>query len=75
MSEATNHQTCIYQLMLTIHVRTDTILFPAMIYRVRILTTVFIVLASVFILRQWPEVRDIGSHVMKHLKDMLDPVK
>lgn len=43
--------------------------------RVRILTTLFIVLASVFILRQWPEVADIGSHVMKKLKDMVDPVK
>lgn len=44
-------------------------------YRVRILTTVFIVLATVFILRQWPEVQDIGSHVMKRLKETLDPVK
>lgn len=50
-------------------------LFSLLVHRVRILTTVFIVLASVFILRQWPEVQDIGSHVMKHLKDMLDPVK
>ncbi|XP_015833371.1 transmembrane and coiled-coil domains protein 2 isoform X1 [Tribolium castaneum] len=51
------------------------IIMPFLRTRVRILTTVFIVLATVFILRQWPEVQDIGSHVMKRLKDMLDPVK
>ncbi|XP_019871661.2 transmembrane and coiled-coil domains protein 2 isoform X4 [Aethina tumida] len=51
------------------------IIMPFLRTRVRILTTVAIVLASVFILRQWPEVQDIGSHVMKRLKDTLDPVQ
>ncbi|CAH0546830.1 unnamed protein product [Brassicogethes aeneus] len=51
------------------------IIMPFLRTRVRILTTVSIVLASVFILRQWPEVKDIGSHMMKRLKDMLDPVQ
>ncbi|KAK9745867.1 GSKIP domain [Popillia japonica] len=51
------------------------IIMPFLRTRVRILTTTFIVLAAVFILRQWPEVQDIGSHVMKRLKDTLDPVK
>lgn len=44
-------------------------------FRVRILTTMSIVFIGIFVLRQWPEVADIGSHVMKRLKDMLDPVK
>lgn len=44
-------------------------------FRVRILTTVSIGLGALFILKQWPEVQDIGSHVMKRLKDTLDPVK
>lgn len=46
-----------------------------LVYRVRILTTVTIGLAALFVLRQWPEVQDIGSHVMRRLKDTLDPVK
>ncbi|KAJ8948981.1 hypothetical protein NQ318_023005 [Aromia moschata] len=41
----------------------------------RILSTVILVVAIAFILRQWPEVQDIGSHVIKRLKDMLDPVQ
>lgn len=40
--------------------------------RVRIITTLVCVVAIVFTLKQWPEVRDIGSHVMKRLKDTLD---
>ncbi|XP_022915682.1 transmembrane and coiled-coil domains protein 2 isoform X8 [Onthophagus taurus] len=51
------------------------IIMPFLRTRVRILTTLFIVFAAVFILRQWPEVQDIGSHIMKRLKETLDPVK
>ncbi|XP_017776343.1 PREDICTED: transmembrane and coiled-coil domains protein 2 isoform X2 [Nicrophorus vespilloides] len=51
------------------------IIMPFLRTRVRILTTLGIVLLGIFVLRQWPEVQDIGSHVMKRLKDMLDPVK
>ncbi|KAF5300687.1 hypothetical protein FQA39_LY11049 [Lamprigera yunnana] len=51
------------------------IIMPFLRTRVRILTTVSIGLGALFILKQWPEVQDIGSHVMKRLKDMLDPVK
>ncbi|XP_076673549.1 transmembrane and coiled-coil domain 2 protein Dmtn isoform X3 [Andrena cerasifolii] len=39
--------------------------------RVRILTTTFVVLGIVFVLRQWPEVHDVGSHLMRHLKQTL----
>ncbi|KAF2898932.1 hypothetical protein ILUMI_07246 [Ignelater luminosus] len=51
------------------------IIMPFLRTRVRILTTVSIGLGALFILKQWPEVQDIGSHVMKRLKDTLDPVK
>ncbi|XP_011499972.1 PREDICTED: transmembrane and coiled-coil domains protein 2 [Ceratosolen solmsi marchali] len=39
--------------------------------RVRILTTTFVVLGIVFVLKQWPEVHDVGSHLMRHLKRTL----
>ncbi|CAK9829977.1 Transmembrane and coiled-coil domains protein 1 [Anthophora retusa] len=39
--------------------------------RVRILTTTLVVLGIVFVLRQWPEVHDVGSHLMRHLKQTL----
>lgn len=48
------------------------IIMPFLRTRVRIITTLVCVVAIVFTLKQWPEVRDIGSHVMKRLKDTLD---
>ncbi|KOC67314.1 Transmembrane and coiled-coil domains protein 1 [Habropoda laboriosa] len=39
--------------------------------RVRILTTTLVVLGIVFVLRQWPEIHDVGSHLMRHLKQTL----
>ncbi|XP_076389693.1 transmembrane and coiled-coil domain 2 protein Dmtn isoform X4 [Megachile rotundata] len=39
--------------------------------RVRILTTTIVVLGIVFVLKQWPEVHDVGSHLMRHLKQIL----
>ncbi|CAH1123198.1 unnamed protein product [Ceutorhynchus assimilis] len=51
------------------------IIMPFLRTRVRIITTLVFVIAIVFTLKQWPEVRDIGSHVMKRLKDTLDPVQ
>ncbi|XP_012343363.1 transmembrane and coiled-coil domains protein 2 isoform X2 [Apis florea] len=39
--------------------------------RVRILTTTLVVLGIVFVLKQWPEVHDVGSHLMRHLKQTL----
>ncbi|XP_076239751.1 transmembrane and coiled-coil domain 2 protein Dmtn isoform X1 [Calliopsis andreniformis] len=39
--------------------------------RVRILTTTIVVLGIVFVLKQWPEVHDVGSHLMRHLKQTL----
>ncbi|XP_043252301.1 transmembrane and coiled-coil domains protein 1 isoform X9 [Colletes gigas] len=39
--------------------------------RVRILTTMFVVLSIVFVLKQWPEVHDVGSRLMRHLKQTL----
>lgn len=40
-------------------------------YRVRVLTTMFFILVAIFVIRQWPDVRDIGSHMMRHLKESL----
>ncbi|XP_044581802.1 transmembrane and coiled-coil domains protein 2 isoform X5 [Cotesia glomerata] len=39
--------------------------------RVRILTTTLVVLGIIFVLKQWPEVHDVGSHLMRHLKQTL----
>ncbi|XP_015120251.1 transmembrane and coiled-coil domains protein 2 isoform X2 [Diachasma alloeum] len=39
--------------------------------RVRILTTTIVVLSIIFVLQQWPEVHDVGSHLMRHLKQTL----
>lgn len=41
------------------------------IFRVRVLTTVFFIFIAIFVIRQWPDVRDIGSHMMRHLKESL----
>ncbi|XP_060535727.1 transmembrane and coiled-coil domains protein 2 isoform X2 [Cylas formicarius] len=49
------------------------IIMPFLRTRVRIITTVVFVVFVIFTLKQWPEVRDIGGHVMKRLKDTLDP--
>lgn len=51
------------------------ITMPFLRTRLRFLSTISLVFAMLFVLKQWPEVRDIGSHVMHHLKEMLDPVK
>lgn len=39
--------------------------------RVRVLTTLFFVFVGIFVIRQWPDVRDIGLHIMRHLKDSI----
>ncbi|VEN35368.1 unnamed protein product [Callosobruchus maculatus] len=51
------------------------IIMPFLRTRLRILSTVIIVIGVAFVLRQWPEVQDIGSHMMRRLKDTLDPVQ
>ncbi|XP_011309995.1 transmembrane and coiled-coil domains protein 2 isoform X2 [Fopius arisanus] len=47
------------------------IMMPFLRTRVRILTTTMVVLGIVFVLQQWPEVHDVGSHLMRHLKQTL----
>jgi len=37
----------------------------------RVLTTTLLVAGIVFVLKQWPEVRDLGSHLIRHLKQAL----
>lgn len=47
------------------------ILMPFLKTRVRVLTTFFFVLLIIFIFRSWPDFRDIGSHMVKRLRDVL----
>uniref|UniRef100_A0A1L8D970 Putative conserved plasma membrane protein n=1 Tax=Nyssomyia neivai TaxID=330878 RepID=A0A1L8D970_9DIPT len=47
------------------------IIMPFLKTRVRVLTTVFFILITMFAIRQWPDVRDIGSHIVRHLKESL----
>ncbi|KAH0569007.1 hypothetical protein KQX54_021713 [Cotesia glomerata] len=47
------------------------IMMPFLRTRVRILTTTLVVLGIIFVLKQWPEVHDVGSHLMRHLKQTL----
>lgn len=49
------------------------IIMPFLRTRLRILSTVVIVIGTAFILKQWPEVKDIGIHAIKRLKLTLDP--
>lgn len=39
--------------------------------RVRVLTTVFSIFVVIFVIRQWPDLRDIGAHMIRHLKESL----
>ncbi|XP_021919502.1 transmembrane and coiled-coil domains protein 2 isoform X2 [Zootermopsis nevadensis] len=47
------------------------IVMPFLRTRLRVLTTTVLVAGVVFILKQWPEVRDVGSHLIRHLKQAL----
>jgi alanyl-tRNA synthetase len=47
------------------------IIMPFLKTRVRVLTTFFFGLLIVFVFRSWPDFRDIGSHMVKRLRDAL----
>ncbi|PNF30746.1 hypothetical protein B7P43_G06175 [Cryptotermes secundus] len=47
------------------------IVMPFLRTRLRVLTTVLLVAGIVFVWKQWPEVRDVGSHLIRHLKQAL----
>ncbi|XP_069671403.1 transmembrane and coiled-coil domains protein 2-like isoform X3 [Periplaneta americana] len=47
------------------------IVMPFLRTRLRVLTTTLLVAGIVFVLKQWPEVRDVGNHLMRHLKQAL----
>ncbi|XP_044767064.1 transmembrane and coiled-coil domains protein 2 isoform X2 [Coccinella septempunctata] len=51
------------------------IIMPFLRTRLRIISTVVLLFFGLFMWKQWPEVQDIGSHMMGHLKDFVDPVK
>ncbi|EEB11565.1 transmembrane and coiled-coil domains protein, putative [Pediculus humanus corporis] len=45
------------------------ILMPFLKTRLRILSTLVLIAATVFVLKQWPEVRDVGNHLIRHIKE------
>ncbi|KAK6629748.1 hypothetical protein RUM43_003566 [Polyplax serrata] len=45
------------------------ILMPFLKTRLRILSTLVLIAAMVFVLKQWPEVRDVGNHLIRHIKE------
>ncbi|XP_049811905.1 transmembrane and coiled-coil domains protein 2 isoform X3 [Schistocerca nitens] len=47
------------------------IVMPFLRTRLRILTTIILVGGVVFVLKQWPELRDVGSHLIRHWKEAL----
>ncbi|XP_055319717.1 transmembrane and coiled-coil domains protein 2 isoform X2 [Sitodiplosis mosellana] len=47
------------------------IIMPFLKTRLRVLTTVFFVFIAIFVIRQWPDVKDIGSHMVRRLKETL----
>lgn len=46
-------------------------LFFCIFHRVRVLTTLFFIFVAICVIRQWPDVRDIGLHIVRHLKESL----
>ncbi|XP_031622045.1 transmembrane and coiled-coil domains protein 2 [Contarinia nasturtii] len=47
------------------------IIMPFLKTRLRVLTTVFFVFIAIFVIRQWPDVSDVGSHIVRRLKETL----
>lgn len=61
----------VLQVVLLIVATAAGIIMPFLRTRLRVLTTVILIASIVVVLKQWPEVRDIGSHVMRFLKETL----
>ncbi|KAF4527445.1 hypothetical protein B566_EDAN015778 [Ephemera danica] len=61
----------VLQVVLLLVATTAGIAMPFLKTRLRVLTTVLLVAGIVFIVKQWPEVRDVGSHLMRHIKQAL----
>ncbi|XP_053956336.1 transmembrane and coiled-coil domains protein 2 isoform X1 [Anastrepha ludens] len=47
------------------------IIMPFLKTRVRVLTTFLFIFFIIFVIRQWPDVQDIGAGLMRHLKESL----
>uniref|UniRef100_T1GPZ8 Uncharacterized protein n=1 Tax=Megaselia scalaris TaxID=36166 RepID=T1GPZ8_MEGSC len=47
------------------------IIMPFLKTRVRVLTTFFSICLIIFVIRQWPDVNDIGSSLVRNLKESL----
>jgi len=61
----------ILQVVLLLTATAAGILMPFLKTRVRVLTTVLSVFFIIFVVRTWPDVRDIGFHMVRRLKETL----
>ncbi|XP_055380970.1 transmembrane and coiled-coil domains protein 2 [Condylostylus longicornis] len=61
----------ILQVVLLLVATAAGIIMPFLKTRLRVLTTFISIFFVMFVIRQWPELRDIGTHIMRHLKDSL----
>lgn len=61
----------VLQVVLLIVATAAGIIMPFLRTRLRVLTTVVLITSVVVVLKQWPDVREIGSHVMRFLKETL----
>ncbi|XP_037924546.1 transmembrane and coiled-coil domains protein 2 isoform X2 [Hermetia illucens] len=61
----------ILQVILLLVATAAGIIMPFLKTRVRVLTTVFSIFVVIFVIRQWPDLRDIGAHMIRHLKESL----
>jgi len=61
----------ILQVVLLLVATAAGIIMPFLKTRLRVLTTFISIFFIMFVIRQWPELRDIGTHIMRHLKDSL----
>ncbi|XP_059488191.1 transmembrane and coiled-coil domains protein 2 [Neocloeon triangulifer] len=58
----------VLQVVLLLVATTAGIVMPFLKTRLRVLSTVLLIGGIVFVIKQWPEVRDVGDHIMRHIK-------
>ncbi|XP_065353540.1 transmembrane and coiled-coil domain protein 3 isoform X2 [Cloeon dipterum] len=58
----------VLQVVLLLVATTAGIVMPFLKTRLRVLSTVLLIGGVVFVIKQWPEVRDVGDHIMRHIK-------
>ncbi|XP_037944360.1 transmembrane and coiled-coil domains protein 2-like [Teleopsis dalmanni] len=61
----------ILQVVLLLVATAAGIIMPFLKTRVRVLTTFLTIFIIIFVIRQWPDVQDIGAGLVRHLKESL----